>query len=95
MSGNNGIKYFSKDISEIPYEILKKGLCWLRPIIIQFGYVNCNNQIDLVWFHNNEYRAQRLSFKEVDAQARRDWPARDQLAWSRLGFGGPWSVALR
>ena len=66
MSSNNGIKYFSKDISEIPYEILKKGLCWLRPIIIQFGYVNCNNQIDLVWFQNNEYRAQRLSFKEVD-----------------------------
>ena len=66
MSGNSGIKYFSKNISEIPYEILKKGLCWLRPIIIQFGNINCNNQIDLVWFHNNEYRAQRLSFKEVD-----------------------------
>ena len=62
----SGIKYLPKDINEIPYEILKQGLCWLRPIIIQLGNFNHNNQIDLVWYDNSEYRAQRLSFKEVD-----------------------------
>ena len=67
MNVYSGIKYLPKDINEIPYEILKLGLCWLRPNIIQFGNIKQNNQIDLVWYDNNEYRAQRLSFKEVEA----------------------------
>ena len=66
MIGNRGIKYFPKDINNIPYEALKKGLCWLRPNIIKSGNCSENEQIDLVWFHKNEYMAQRLSFKEVN-----------------------------
>ena len=62
----SGRKYLPKNINEIPYEILKQGLCWLKPNIIKFGNIRQNNQIDLVWYHNNEYRAQCLSFKEVD-----------------------------
>ena len=66
MSVRSGITYLPKDINEIPYEILKQGLCWLKPNIVHFRNITQNNEIDLVWYHNSEYRAQRLSFKEVD-----------------------------
>ena len=55
-----------KNIDLIPYEILKKGLVWLKPNIIKFPNSENKSELDFIWFENEKFFAQSLSYKEVD-----------------------------
>ena len=67
MPAINGIEYIPKSINEIPYEIIKLGNFWLKPNIITFQKrFPYQDQIDLIWRDENKFKAQSLSFKEVN-----------------------------
>ena len=66
MKNKIGINYSSKNINEIPYEILKKGLFWLKPNLIKNTGFSKDEDLDLVWLHEDKYIAQRISFDDID-----------------------------
>ena len=66
MIKKKSILYLSKDIDSIPYEILKRGLVWLKPNIIKFPNSENKSDIDFIWLDNEQLFAQSLSFKEVE-----------------------------
>lgn len=65
MENEIGIIYSQKKIDNIPYEILKKGLFWLKPNIIKTRGFSQNEDLDLVWQDDGKYVAQRISFDDV------------------------------
>ena len=66
MENEIGIIYFPKNISQIPYEILKKGLFWLKPNLIKNTGFSKDEDLDLVWLHEDKYIAQRISFDDME-----------------------------
>ena len=66
MIKQKSILYLPKNIDLIPYEILKKGLVWLKPNIIKFPNSENKSDLDFIWLENEKFFAQSLSFKEVD-----------------------------
>ena len=65
MKNDIGIIYSPKNINEIPYEILKKGLFWLKPNLINNTGFSQNEDLDLVWLHEDKYIAQQISFDDI------------------------------
>ena len=65
MKNKIGINYSPKNINEIPYEILKKGLFWLKPNLINNIGFSQNEDLDLVWLHEDKYIAQQISFDDI------------------------------
>ena len=65
MKNEIGIIYSPKNINEIPYEILKKGLFWLKPNLINNTGFSQNKDLDLVWLNEDKYIAQQISFDDI------------------------------
>ena len=65
MKNDIGIIYSPKNINEIPYEILKKGLFWLKPNLINNTGFSQNKDLDLVWLNEDKYIAQQISFDDI------------------------------
>ena len=65
MASKDGILYLPKNIDLIPVTVLTQGLVWLKPNIIKPINSQRKSDIDIIWYDNEQYYAQSISFKET------------------------------
>ena len=66
MASSDSILYLHRNIDQIPYEILTKGLFWLKPNIVKPLNSQDKSDIDIIWYDKEQYFAQSISFKESE-----------------------------